>query len=1101
MKDILKSFFIVAIVFTVLSLQYSYAISDTLHSIQTANNNAAQNGKFNQANLVSNVNKTPPAGGELYNDVPGHTTSDGYVPISNDSSVHAQQGEQACLLAFNGTCNGSDNRFDSSAYADVRVQVSDYVFNNPGATPSQINDFVQQVTDGAMTYLVVPLLNQNEGVALKLDNGMSYQYATVIGTTTNPDGSVSLPDIAGIPFPPSITTVAEAMDYLRANADQYRGLNDIIIQFEHNGETPGDPPGDKDKPEEPPVQFLANGRYYHTNGSGMEPPISHLVPSGEARIFSEKDYNVERAIPTSENLKFEVRNLDDCLYNINISYSTYTGKCSNIPIYKKMEYKYTLKCYTEGIPEKKSGDKIIREAVPPQVYYEPKENTIYEYVKSVTDTGNTKKTYSCSPSIWWVDKAIFKKAPVGGDVIINLEPDKNSPQGFSSSYTGDPQGDTRFEIDVPGSGRNYGTFEDNMTPYNKAKEALSQGVDTGPVESTIKSILNNAGTKKVTSGTGEFKWRGIDVNTGGVNSRGGGTSPITKESDSPRLILTSYQNKEYVPETIVNYPGFLDEVRLFPNHVKVHTPTINKSYAEKTEEFINQKINIEPDVTYLQLDKSFKVAFPNKGTHISEDGYETRDYLYKQAVPAELTNWGLYKDVKFDFDVYLKYKDGGIDKLFLLRSGDWLCDSVADVDKVAKINTNTNCWEYEFLIPVWAPEGKHTINTQVVAENYASMADSNGKVDVNAISVPEKNTDPNKYIATKDISIEIIGKIYDLQVHESVDVDWNGKVQGSKYNNKYVTASEFPFGNTYTGAGIRSQNANSAYKYAPKLGYTFSFNFKTKGRKSSEIQIDVTKFSFVSKDGGNAETVDLWYKPTGSSTYIKIDNNIGNLKIAPNDDYLRILPIEKQNSQKIYPIEKRIGAYANWIGNVPYNYSNKVAIGTFKKMLLPHTLRFVFDNFDEYVAGKGNLYKKDRASIISDATLAGQENGDDRVVGSVGRWYTGYTLPQTTVAVRPGSNPNTNPGDIKKNGYILVSFGIKSRDRNGNEEYLLYHGPETKLPDGTTNDGVPTPDWTTNTPNPIKLPTGKDANVPPDAIALYESNYSAATDRVQGMDY
>ncbi len=100
--------------------------------------------------------------------------------------------------------------------------------------------------------------------------------------------------------------------------------------------------------------------------------------------------------------------------------------------------------------------------------------------------------------------------------------------------------------------------------------------------------------------------------------------------------------------------------------------------------------------------------------------------------------------------------------------------------------------------------------------------------------------DESSYVAIQEVSVDTYGKIYDLQVNNSLDPDWINKIK-----NGFVAENELPFGQA-------GQNMNMAYKYAPKLGYTFAFNFKTKGRKTTQVGIEVDKFYFVGKsDDGN----------------------------------------------------------------------------------------------------------------------------------------------------------------------------------------------------------------------------------------------------------
>ena len=331
--------------------------------------------------------------------------------------------------------------------------------------------------------------------------------------------------------------------------------------------------------------------------------------------------------------------------------------------------------------------------------------------------------------------------------------------------------------------------------------------------------------------------------------------------------------------------------------------------------------------------------------------------------------------------------------------------------------------------------------------------------------------DSSSYVATQTISLETYGKIYDLQMNNSVDPDWLNKVQGKDENGRYtldyIPEGQMPFGQI-------GQNKNTAYKYAPKLGYTVSFNFKTKGRKTTQVDVQIKDFKFVSKEAGkNAiQDVDLYYG-TGTQK-IKIDeNNNRPISVRLSDAYYKVPPQEMTDSSRIYSLKEEKGAnpadsyqygpYEYGIGG-PYNYRNAVPAGHLRLLTLPHSLRLTFNNFVEYM----RLFKKDQASISADA------KSTDRVIGSVGRWYAGYILPASTIAVPKNTPQDKITSSVLKNGYILVSMNFIGKESNGTD-YLLYDGPKVEQ---------------------ITLPNGKTITPPDgiDPIIIYETDYRAQND-------
>jgi len=334
-----------------------------------------------------------------------------------------------------------------------------------------------------------------------------------------------------------------------------------------------------------------------------------------------------------------------------------------------------------------------------------------------------------------------------------------------------------------------------------------------------------------------------------------------------------------------------------------------------------------------------------------------------------------------------------------------------------------------------------------------------------------KNSSATNYVATKTIPVEIIGKIYDLRVSSSNDPGWES-IYSWKNQTNYIAADEFPFGS-------QGQNKNTAYKYAPKLGYTFVFDFKTKGTKSNNIDISVQPegFYFISRDGKTTQEVDLYYN-TISTKNIKITPKDTNVDLTVNlrNSYMKVASQEFVDSSRIY--------------NNKYNYSLGVKVGTFAKMNLPHNLRLCYNNFSEYI---NKLY----GLGSTENTISKNAGNKDTVIGSVGHWYAGYRLPASTKAIPKGSDINNA---IKNNsfltdGYILVKFDIKTKYQNssGNYDYLQYMGPEG-INEAGDNTGKLIIDWTKNTYHPITLPNGKTAQVPVGSVAIFDASLRSSND-------
>ena len=534
----------------------------------------------------------------------------------------------------------------------------------------------------------------------------------------------------------------------------------------------------------------------------------------------------------------------------------------------------------------------------------------------------------------------------------------------------------------------------------------------------------------------------------------------TMSGGGEKMIPSSVENGEYSSSAVVSYlpvEGFDNggqyNKSASASSVFVHTPVVNEVVKDSivVDNLINQKINQEESVRYLTLDEYFTVVIPKVGTHINAKGYDTREYNAFQAVPQDISNWGKLKDIKLPFDAYLQPYNT------LVKAGTWLSD----------LGLATAQSTYTFLIPVWAEEAAGEICVRVVAENAGTYV-KGSEYDVNLVQ-NGANTDWTKYVAESTISVEVVGKIYDLRVSGTNDPAWEN-LKGE--NGNYISETEFPFGQA-------GQNKIYQYKFAPKLGYVVEFDFKTKGIKTDNVDVSIQPegFYFVSKNGGEAVEVDLYYQTTNRQ-YVKLALNGNNSDIIVNlsNKFMKVAVSELTDSKLIM---------GTLIG-VTYNYNENVKIGKLPKLNIPENLRLCYNNFSEYV---NELYKKSQAEIILDATngLAYDEEKFNRVVdgnsvvkASVGHWYAGYRLPSSTIAVPKGTGQReiiNNPEIAKKNGYILVKFDIIGKDNT--ENYLKYIGPKA------LNESPM---------EPAILPNGKPATVPDGTVLIFETDLKANND-------
>ena len=786
---------------------------------------------------------------------------------------------------------------------------------------------------------------------------------------------------------------------------------------------------------------------------------SHTEPSRSASI-SNSQYDVSTSIPTSENLSFSAT-ADDSLYNI--TQRQYVASAGVNDVTLKVYAEYYVSCSHEIT-------KIVNDYVTKTVNGKKvtvkvgshKEVVGHEHDHdAVTISKEEKFSYSSTPLTFYdvptsnitpVTSATISGAPVDGAVVIGL---KGGPTVGAQTIrvAGTLPGVRKTEV------RHAGVFGWNKAA---AESALDSGINS--LKNFVKSSVDGSITQ---TGNCDYSYRELNVTTTSSN----GVTPEIKQTSggTTKMIPSTRNNGLYETSGSVSYGGLVFGMSV--NDVFVHTPVVNNASITNVQKFVNQKINVDSSRVYLQLDKSFTITIPRSGTHISAKGYGTRAYNSYQAVPKTITNWGKIKDVKLPFDAYLHEGNART----IIKAGHWL----------SEYNKATTDGVYTFTIPVWAKEGTGTIETRVVAENGS----------VNSPSQEGANLDSNNYIATKNINVEVIGKIYDLRISSTNDPGWQN-IKGK--NGNYVSASEFAFGQL-------GQNAVTNYKYAPKLGYTITFDFKTKGIKSNNVDVSIQPegFYFVGKNGGSAEKVDLFYNTT-SKKYIKIttgDNT--NVPVITNltSPFMKVSKQELIDSTRI--MKTKLG--------VTYNYASNVNIGYFPRLRMPENLRLCYNNFAEYI-GNG-LYKKTETAIIQDATngfvynnrwgvLKDSANGKDVVIGAVGHWYAGYKLPASTVAAPSGTTSDAlvkNPNLAKKDGYILVKFNIRT-DYN-EYEYLEYKGPESlnegtieKDKNGTTLNWPPKGTTTLTPSHNITLPNGKTATVPIGVVGIFETDFRSSND-------
>lgn len=770
-------------------------------------------------------------------------------------------------------------------------------------------------------------------------------------------------------------------------------------------------------------------RYYsvknnETNYVDMEPSISASISS--------QQYDVTSGIPTSENLTYFI-NTDNALYNITTRATTVVTGVRDITI--KLTVSYDQK-FSE-VEYNESGEQIVK---------------TWTEKKYLTKTVTTDYAYELPKTILY-DVTSSNIYPVLNGVLVAQNGENMLSSGsmvFKGSNSISPQF-LKVVVQNPQVNDVETGYLGHYSSRSVASDVLERNNGTS-VKNRIKAAVHAALSY---TGNVNYAYYGLNVTTTSHN----GVKPVVAKASAAttKLIQSTSQNGVYSGNGTVLYAGG-NIFPAVPNSVKVHTPVVDNSYISSTSEFINQKINKDANRKYLMLDEQFTIYMPNDGTHNDIKGYGTRNYNSWQGVTGLKTTWGKIKDVKLPFDAYLHYTKNGTTHKYFVKANTWLSESGA-----AGVTALTNN-SYTFTIPVWVKEQTYEIQTRVIAENAT-------KTEMYALMEAGKNSLETNYVATNTIPVEVIGKIYDLKVSASNDSGWSS-IYSWANKTSYIDATELPF-------GAEGQNKNIAYKYAPKLGYTFIFDFKTKGTKSNNIDISVQPegFYFVSRDGSSTQEVDLYYNTTTQKNVkITTSDSKVNLSVKLRDSLLKVAAQELVDSTRIY--------------NSKYNYALSVKIGTLAKLNLPQDVRMCYDNFEEYV---NSLYGKGSTKV----SISQNAGSTDTVIGSVGHWYAGYKLPASTKAIPLGTDLNTAIANnsFLTDGYILVKFDIKTKYQNasGNYQYLQYMGPEA-INDVGENTGILKEDWTRDSMKTITLPNGKSAQVPVGTVAIYDASLRSSND-------
>ncbi|MDQ0087491.1 hypothetical protein J2T12_000885 [Paenibacillus anaericanus] len=452
------------------------------------------------------------------------------------------------------------------------------------------------------------------------------------------------------------------------------------------------------------------------------------------------------------------------------------------------------------------------------------------------------------------------------------------------------------------------------------------------------------------------------------------------------------------------------------NSVTVHTPVVNYS-SVSDDEAHNQKTVPNSNRSALILERPFKVRIPTSGQHLNDSsypGYGDRDY----------EKYFRNKQVRFPFDVY-----NGSQTQF--------------IPKDTWIDIPVNQLEATFFLPVWVDEGNYQVYFRNIAVNAPNSLPYERDANLNLIN----------HVAVDEVSVEVIGRLYDFHITDIADYNWEEVFRTSKKSSQSTGVSYWvgmgdidgqSRGNTspYTLPLLPGSHPLQGYKnVAIKTGYHFKFDLKTKGNMfGKQDQIRITpSFYFVSRDGNEQKPVevDLYYRTNsrpfvriGSeqdqvSRYVILNERLRNVQVEPLIDTARY-KFDHYAILSSLTREQYVDQYINKITK------QKIPVGSFSLLKLPEQLRTFMGPKTTYL--KGNLPSSVDAQ---------------RANASIQRWYGEYSLPAAPFVVLKGDSLGKyGPIDDKskvflqnkyKNGYIIVNFDIESiPNGNTDEPHLQY---------------------------------------------------------------
>jgi hypothetical protein len=677
---------------------------------------------------------------------------------------------------------------------------------------------------------------------------------------------------------------------------------------------------DNELPEEPVTACSQPQPGRTLEGQIMDPVVTAMIRADQR---GSEPFDVLKGIPTSESIYGNVFSRD---YLYEHTFVQMTGTCTYQFDVEKI---WTLKWDPKKTEKDAEGNE--REVPDPQ-----------EAEETVTKQYTVERPYAYwtidTLSVYSIDEATLINYAFGSGQIT-LQPEGYVPPDFQAETTGD-----------------------YYPPPNPVKVTAPPGTKTGgkdrpsPPDEDLQSVAEEA-VPDVEVENDAFYFNGGTVMDPQRSPESGpqpGEIPDPVQIDENVLyspynyIPISKANKQdTISEGTIRYTlmdnsvngGDDQEFDIYGiNTVTVHTPVVNYSLVSDDQPH-NQKTVPNMSRSALILERPFTVRIPTSGQHLdagSYPGYGDRDYAKYYRI----------KQVRFPFDVY------SADRTQFYPRNTWIDVQVPVLDTT-------------FYLPVWVDEGDYQVEFRNIAENAPSHFSTEPEIDAQ----PDANTDLYYHAASDEVSVEVIGRLYDFEITDIADYNWElvfrrfknslaptwitywtgtQDIDGDKRGNKpQFTVPIRPGSHPLQGY----QNV------AVKTGYHFKFDFKTKGNMFGPrdgIRLTPT-FDFVSKDGRTRVPVDLYYS-TNQRNFIRIGSTEDQVKrFVILNDRLRQVPSEQLRDTATYKYNRYGEIHPGMMSERAYQeyYRDKFTkmktpVGGYSLLLMPEQVANVYRSENEY---------------------------------------------------------------------------------------------------------------------------------------------------------